>query len=236
MGYLEFPFAQHTQPHCGLIVVYCDAKPLPTLQLETGEDWYQVVSNDLLPNTIFLEDWKLQGLLESGNYSNLNYTLQFHNSQSITFSNSIMTRSPLLECNHSLADDIGNYERHNCTEGFSFSLKYKSDLVPENPKCDTANCTLYPSPILVQQTNALFTPHFGLHLEVSPVCYHCYYYGGFQCTAGSNNKSQCTEGKSKLRLVLITVLSGGLGLSLLRQVFFRDPFTAESLACKEALS
>nr|GMD21945.1 LEAF RUST 10 DISEASE-RESISTANCE LOCUS RECEPTOR-LIKE PROTEIN KINASE-like 1.1 [Ipomoea batatas] len=222
VGPLKFPFAQHTQPYCGLMAVDCDAKPLPKVQLGTGGDWYQLVSNDLLgPNTILLEDSKLQGLLEGGNYSNLNYTLQFPNSQSITFRN--LEANPLLECNHSPADDIGNYERHNCTEGFSFSLKYKSELVPENnPKCDTAaaNCTLYPTPIHVQQTNAQLTAQFGLYLDVSPPCYDCYHCGGFQFTAGSNNKSQCTKGKSKLRLVLITVLSGGLGLSLVILAIF----------------
>nr|GMD21944.1 LEAF RUST 10 DISEASE-RESISTANCE LOCUS RECEPTOR-LIKE PROTEIN KINASE-like 1.1 isoform X2 [Ipomoea batatas] len=190
MGPLVFPFAPHTHPHCGLIMVDCDAKPLPYIQLETGGDWYQLLSNDLGPNTIFLEDSKLQGLLDSGNYSNLTYTLQFHNPQSITFNN--FEASPLLECIHSPADDIDNYERRNCTEGFSFILKYKSELVPENPKCDTAaNCTLYPTSILVQQTNALLTPHFGLHLEVSPACYNCYYRG--ICGADRNYELQCAK-------------------------------------------
>nr|GMD27706.1 LEAF RUST 10 DISEASE-RESISTANCE LOCUS RECEPTOR-LIKE PROTEIN KINASE-like 1.1 [Ipomoea batatas] len=190
MGYLEleFPFAPHTHPHCGLIVVDCDAKRLPNIQLETGGDWYQLVnvSNDLVSSTIFLEDLKLQGLLESGNYSNFTYTLQFHNSQSITFSN--LEANPFLECNHNPADDSGNYDI--CIEGFSFSLKYKRKLVPENPKCDSVNCTLYPSPILVQQTNSLLTPHFGLHLKVSPTCYGCYHGGGI-CRADSNNEFEC---------------------------------------------
>ncbi|XP_019160155.1 PREDICTED: LEAF RUST 10 DISEASE-RESISTANCE LOCUS RECEPTOR-LIKE PROTEIN KINASE-like 1.1 isoform X3 [Ipomoea nil] len=225
MGYLEFPFAQQTQPHCGLIAVDCDAKPLPTLQLGTGGDWYQFVSNDLAPNTIFLEDLKLQGLLESCKYSNLNYTLQFPNSQSITFRN--LEAKPFLECNHSQAYDIGNYEICNSTEGFSFSLKYTSE---NNPKCDTAaNCTLYPSPILVEQTNALITAQFGIYLEVSPACYDCYHGGGicradsnneFQCTTDSKNESQSKKGKSKLRLVLITVLSGGLALILVSLAIF----------------
>nr|GMD26675.1 LEAF RUST 10 DISEASE-RESISTANCE LOCUS RECEPTOR-LIKE PROTEIN KINASE-like 1.1 [Ipomoea batatas] len=193
VGTLKFPFAHYTQPHCGLMAVDCDAKPLPKVQLGTGGDWYQLLNNDLWgPNTIFLEDLKLQGLLESGNYSNLNYTLQFPYSQSITFRN--LEASPFLECNHSPPDDIRNYEWYNCTEGFS--LNYKSELVPENPKCDTtANCTLYPTPILLQPTNAQLTAQFGLYLQLSPPCYDCYHCGGFQFTAGNNNKSQCTKGK-----------------------------------------
>nr|GMD19382.1 LEAF RUST 10 DISEASE-RESISTANCE LOCUS RECEPTOR-LIKE PROTEIN KINASE-like 1.1 [Ipomoea batatas]GMD27703.1 LEAF RUST 10 DISEASE-RESISTANCE LOCUS RECEPTOR-LIKE PROTEIN KINASE-like 1.1 [Ipomoea batatas] len=198
MGYLEFPFAQHTHPHCGLMAVDCDAKPLPNIQLETGGDWYQLqlvkpspVWGDYM---IFLGDIKLQRLLEYPNYSNLNYTLQFPYSPSITFHNLEANQlSPtFLKCNYSEAYNMGNYERYNCTEGFS--LKYKSELVPENnPKCDTAKCTLYPSPILVKQTNALLTAQFGLYLQLSPPCYDCKNSGGLQCTADSNNKSQCTK-------------------------------------------
>nr|GMD19384.1 LEAF RUST 10 DISEASE-RESISTANCE LOCUS RECEPTOR-LIKE PROTEIN KINASE-like 1.1 [Ipomoea batatas]GMD27702.1 LEAF RUST 10 DISEASE-RESISTANCE LOCUS RECEPTOR-LIKE PROTEIN KINASE-like 1.1 [Ipomoea batatas] len=193
VGPLAFPFAPHTHPHCGLVAVDCDAKPLPNIQLETGGDSYQLqlVSDDLGPNTIFLEDLKLQGLLESGNYSNLNYTLQFPYSPSITFNNlGAEEFKGFSECNYSQpTDDIGNYESYNCTNGFS--LKYKSLLVPENnPICDTAaaNCALYPTPILVQQTNAVLTAQFGLEFQVSPACFDCYYNQGGQCTTDSKNQ------------------------------------------------
>nr|GMD21943.1 LEAF RUST 10 DISEASE-RESISTANCE LOCUS RECEPTOR-LIKE PROTEIN KINASE-like 1.1 [Ipomoea batatas] len=202
MGYLEFPFAQHTHPHCGLMAVDCDAKPLPNIQLETGGDWYQLqlvkppVWGDYV---IFLGDLKLQRLLESGKYSNLNYTLLFPNSPTIITIQNLEAEefNDFSKCNYTQPTyDIVNYESYNCTNGFS--LKYKSELVPENnPKCDTAaaNCTLYPTPILLQQTNAQLTAQFGLYLHVSPSCYDCYHCGGFQFTAGNNNKSQCTKGR-----------------------------------------
>nr|GMD21941.1 LEAF RUST 10 DISEASE-RESISTANCE LOCUS RECEPTOR-LIKE PROTEIN KINASE-like 1.1 isoform X1 [Ipomoea batatas] len=220
LGFVGFPFAKHTQPHCGLVAVNCDTTP-PTVQLGTGGDWYRLQrvqessGDDWAFYIIKLGDSKLQKPFHSHNYSNLNYTIHFQNSPSIKFLNlhaSILNK--LLKCNDSEADDIGNYERYNCSDGVS--LYYKRHL-PENPKCDAVNCTLYPSPFIIQQTNA----QFGLSLQVTKACYECYN-GGGKCTADSNNEFQCekvTTGKSKLRLILITVL-GGLALILVSLAIF----------------
>ncbi|XP_019160153.1 PREDICTED: LEAF RUST 10 DISEASE-RESISTANCE LOCUS RECEPTOR-LIKE PROTEIN KINASE-like 2.8 isoform X1 [Ipomoea nil] len=220
MGYLEFPFAQHTQPHCGLIVVDCDAKPLPNIQLETGGDWYQLlrvkppVWGDYV---IFLGDLKLQRFLEyPPNYSNLNYTLQLPNSPSITFHNlEAKELPPVLKCNYSEADDMGNYEMYNCTEGFSFSLNYKRLLIPENPKCDTVYCTLYPTPILIQQKIDVLTAQFGLYLEVSQTCHQCYQ-GGGQCIEAGKNQFHCAKGNTRKRkLKRLVLVAGGAALVLI---------------------
>nr|GMD23505.1 zinc finger A20 and AN1 domain-containing stress-associated protein 8-like [Ipomoea batatas] len=197
---LEFPFAQHTQPHCGLIGVDCDAKPLPKLQLGMGGKWYQFVNIYSVANDIILilEDSKLQRLFDTHNYSNLNYTLQFPYSPSMTFRNleaRVATNmTTYYKCNYSQADDICNYERYNCLDGIRFYFKHP--LVPKNPKCVAATCTLYPSPVIVKQTNALLTAGFELEFQVSKDCYECYY-GGGQCTADSNNEFQCEKGNFK---------------------------------------
>nr|GMD27700.1 LEAF RUST 10 DISEASE-RESISTANCE LOCUS RECEPTOR-LIKE PROTEIN KINASE-like 1.1 isoform X2 [Ipomoea batatas] len=239
IGFVDFPFAKHTQPHSGLVAVNCDKTP-PMLQLETGGDWYPlqfVLKNSWGAYTIYLGDSKLQRHFVSHNYSNLNYTLHFQNSPSVTFLNldaSIL--NTLLKCNGSEADDIGNYERYNCTDGFS--LYYKRHL-PENPKCDAVNCTLYPSPFVIQQTNDGLTAHLVLYMEVSKSCYECYQ-GGGQCSEDSNNEFQCAQGnstignkskpilirgnsttgnKSKRKPILI-IVSGALALILLNVAIF----------------
>nr|GMD27709.1 LEAF RUST 10 DISEASE-RESISTANCE LOCUS RECEPTOR-LIKE PROTEIN KINASE-like 1.1 [Ipomoea batatas] len=194
LGYLEFPFAQHTHPHCGLIRVDCDAKPLPKVQLGMGGDSYQFVNIYSVANStiLILEDSKLQRLLDTHNYSNLNYSLQFPYSPSITFSN-FPTNSfkAIHKCNNSPADDIFNYERNYCFQGFG--LFYKNALVPQkNPKCVADKCTMYPTPILVKQTNALLTPLFGMVFQLSEACHECYY-GGGQCTADSSNEFHCAK-------------------------------------------
>ncbi|XP_031122322.1 LEAF RUST 10 DISEASE-RESISTANCE LOCUS RECEPTOR-LIKE PROTEIN KINASE-like 1.1 isoform X2 [Ipomoea triloba] len=210
LGPLEFPFAHHTNPHCGLISVDCDAKPLATLQLETGGDWYQIASISWDDSTITLEDSKLQTLFRSRNCSISNYSVKFPNSPSITFDNleGNKLQHKYIKCKPSQGDDICDYESINCVDGFS--LYHKRQLVSENRKCDSANCTLYPTPIVVERTTDPLTTQFGLYFEVSPACCHCYN-GGGQCTSDSKNEFQCakvTTGKSKLRLILSTVLGG----------------------------
>ncbi|XP_031122320.1 LEAF RUST 10 DISEASE-RESISTANCE LOCUS RECEPTOR-LIKE PROTEIN KINASE-like 1.1 isoform X2 [Ipomoea triloba] len=219
LGFVDFPFAKHTEPHCGLVAVNCDKTP-PTIQLETGGDWYPlqvVLKHSWGAYTIYLRDSKLQRHFVSHNYSNLNYTLHFQNSPSVIFLNldtSILNN--YFKCNDSEADDIGNYERYNCSDGVS--LYYKRHL-PENPKCDAVNCTLYPSPFVIQQTNDGLNAHLVLHLEVSKSCYECYQ-GGGQCSEDSKNEFQCAQGnnttgnKSKRKPILI-IVSGALALILL---------------------
>nr|GMD27704.1 LEAF RUST 10 DISEASE-RESISTANCE LOCUS RECEPTOR-LIKE PROTEIN KINASE-like 1.1 [Ipomoea batatas] len=208
VGSLEFPFAPHTHPQCGLISVDCDAKQLPNIQLETGGDWYQLQLVKPSPvwghYMIFLGDIKLQRLLEYPNYSNLNYTLQFPYSPSITFHNleAEELNPTFLKCNYSEADDMGNYERYNCTQEFSFTLNYKHPLSPQNPKFEAPNYTLYPTPILVKQTNTVLTAQFGLEFQVSPACYDCYYNQGGQCTTDGKNKFHCKKEGSSLPLLL----------------------------------
>nr|GMD27697.1 LEAF RUST 10 DISEASE-RESISTANCE LOCUS RECEPTOR-LIKE PROTEIN KINASE-like 1.1 [Ipomoea batatas] len=225
---LGFPFAKHTQPHCGLVAVNCDTTP-PNVQLGTGGDWYQLqrvfpFGADYL---IYLGDSKLQKPFGSHNYSNLNYTIHFQNSPSITFLNlDASMLSILLKCNDSQADYIGNYERYNCTEGFSFY--YKHDLPENNPKCDPVNCSLYPSPFIIRQTNDRLTAEFGLHMQVSKTCHHCYK-GGGQCTEDSKNNFHCAQGNtSKLKPILIigemrpplSSVSGTLALIVVSMAIF----------------
>ncbi|XP_031122327.1 LEAF RUST 10 DISEASE-RESISTANCE LOCUS RECEPTOR-LIKE PROTEIN KINASE-like 2.4 isoform X1 [Ipomoea triloba] len=214
IGFVGFPFVKHTEPHCGLVAVKCDTTP-PIVQLGTGGDWYPLLSV-MKPRgvdntyTIDLEDSKLQRPFESRNYSNLNYTIHFHNSPSVTFLNwDASTLNTYFKCNDSEADDIGNYERYNCSDGFS--LYYKRHL-PENPKCDAVNCTMYPTPIIIQQTNDGLTAQFVLRMEVSKTCQECYQ-GGGQCTEDSNNDFRCAQGNlsttGKRNLKLILAAGGG---------------------------
>ncbi|XP_031122325.1 LEAF RUST 10 DISEASE-RESISTANCE LOCUS RECEPTOR-LIKE PROTEIN KINASE-like 1.1 isoform X2 [Ipomoea triloba] len=195
LGFVGFPFAKHTQPHCGLVAVNCDTTP-PNVQLGTGGDWYQLLR--VFPfeadYMISLGNSKLQKHFVSHNYSNLNYTIHFQNSPSFTFLNldaSIL--NTLLKCNDSEADDIGNYERYNCSDGIS--LYYKRQLPENNLKCDAVNCTLYPSPFIIRQTNNRLTAEFGLHMQVSKTCHHCYK-GGGQCTEDSKNNFHCAQGNT----------------------------------------
>nr|GMD21947.1 LEAF RUST 10 DISEASE-RESISTANCE LOCUS RECEPTOR-LIKE PROTEIN KINASE-like 1.1 [Ipomoea batatas] len=203
LGYLEFPFAQHTHPHCGLIGVDCDVKPLPKLQLGMGGEWYQFldIKNSVANTTILvLEDPKLQSLLDTHNYSNLNYTLQYPYSPSLTFTNFVTnTFKAIHKCNNSPADDddMLNYERYYCFQGFG--LVYKKALVPqENPKCVAAKCTLYPTKIFVNQTKALLIARYRLGFQVSNACNECYY-GGGQCTQDINNQFHCAKGNNTTR-------------------------------------
>nr|GMD26674.1 LEAF RUST 10 DISEASE-RESISTANCE LOCUS RECEPTOR-LIKE PROTEIN KINASE-like 1.1 [Ipomoea batatas] len=204
LGPLEFPFAHHTNPHCGLISVDCDAKPLAKLQLETGGVWYQIVSISWDDSTITLEDSKLQTLFRNRNCSISNYSVKFPNSPSITFDN--LEGNKLLhkyiKCKQSQGDHICDYESINCVDGFS--LYHKRQLVSENRKCDSANCTLYPTPIVVEHTSDLLTTQFGLQFEVSPACCHCYN-GGGQCTSDSKNEFQCAKVFGGLALILVSL-------------------------------
>nr|GLL32951.1 LEAF RUST 10 DISEASE-RESISTANCE LOCUS RECEPTOR-LIKE PROTEIN KINASE-like 1.2 isoform X1 [Ipomoea trifida] len=190
IGFVGFPFVKHTEPHCGLVAVKCDTTP-PIVQLGTGGDWYPLlVQNSWGAYTISLGDTNLQRSFESRNYSNLNYTIHFQNSPSITFLNldaSILNNR--FNCDDSQTG-TRNYERYNCTEGYS--LYYKRHL-PQNPKCDAVNCTLYPSPFIIQQTNDGLTAQFGLRMEISKTCQECYQ-GGGQCTEDSNNDFRCAQG------------------------------------------
>nr|GMD26671.1 LEAF RUST 10 DISEASE-RESISTANCE LOCUS RECEPTOR-LIKE PROTEIN KINASE-like 1.1 isoform X2 [Ipomoea batatas] len=233
LGFVGFPFAKHTQPHCSLVAVNCDTTP-PNVQLGTGGDWYQLqqVQNLKGDYAIKLGDSKLQKHFESHNYSNLNYTIHFQNSPSFTFLNwdaSIL--NTLLKCNDSEADDIGNYERYNCSKGIS--LYYKRQLPENNLKCDAVNCTLYPSPFIIRQTNDRLTAEFGLYMQVSKTCHHCYK-GGGQCTEDSNNNFHCAQGNtptgntSKLKPILIidemrpplSSVSGTLALIVVSMAIF----------------
>ncbi|XP_019160115.1 PREDICTED: LEAF RUST 10 DISEASE-RESISTANCE LOCUS RECEPTOR-LIKE PROTEIN KINASE-like 2.3 [Ipomoea nil] len=214
LGSLEFPFAHHTNPHCGLISVDCDAKPLATLQLETGGDWYQIVSISWDGNTITLEDSKLQTLFRSRNCSISNYSVKFPNSPSITFDNleGNKLQHKYIKCKYSEADAICDYESYNCFS--EFSLYHKGELVSENRKCDSANCTLYPTPIVVERTSDLLTTQFGLYFEVSPACNQCYN-GGGQCTSDSKNEFQCAKGNTRKRKLKLVLVTGGAALVLI---------------------
>nr|GMD23503.1 LEAF RUST 10 DISEASE-RESISTANCE LOCUS RECEPTOR-LIKE PROTEIN KINASE-like 1.1 isoform X2 [Ipomoea batatas] len=193
LGFVEFPFVKHTQRHCGLVAVNCDTTP-PTVQLGTGGDWYQLqnVLNFGAHYAIKLGDSKLKKPFGSHNYSNLNYTIHFQNSPSIAFFNwDASLLNTYFNCNDSQADDIvGNYERYNCSDGIS--LYYKLQLPENNLKCDTVNCTLYPSPFIIQQTNDSLTAQFVLRMEVSQTCQECYH-GGGQCTEDSENQFHCAQ-------------------------------------------
>ncbi|XP_031122326.1 LEAF RUST 10 DISEASE-RESISTANCE LOCUS RECEPTOR-LIKE PROTEIN KINASE-like 1.1 [Ipomoea triloba] len=222
IGYLEFPFAKHTQAGCGLVAVNCDTTP-PKIQLEKGEDWYhlqKVIFKGWDGYTIIVEDSKLRRLFERRNCKIINYSIQFRSSPSITLRNSEpYDFSTFLKCNHSEADDdICGYERYNhCTEGYS--LYYKRPLIKEDPACIPDSCIPFPTPIFIDQTNDTLIAGLGLKLEVSNACYMCYF-GGGQCWADSNNEFQCKKGKSKQKLILITVLSGGLALILVILAIF----------------
>nr|GLL32953.1 LEAF RUST 10 DISEASE-RESISTANCE LOCUS RECEPTOR-LIKE PROTEIN KINASE-like 1.1 [Ipomoea trifida] len=200
IGFVEFPFAKHTEPHCGLVAVKCDTTP-PIVQLGTGGDWYPLllVKSFGSDYTIAIGDPKLQRPFESRNYSNLNYTIHFQNSPSITFLNldaSILNN--FFKCNDTQGG-IRNYERYNCTG--VFTLYYKLRL-PENPKCHAVNCTLYPSPIIIQQTNGGLTAQFVLSLGVSKTCQDCYQ-GGGQCTEDSENVFHCAQVSGSLALLVL---------------------------------
>ncbi|XP_019160116.1 PREDICTED: LEAF RUST 10 DISEASE-RESISTANCE LOCUS RECEPTOR-LIKE PROTEIN KINASE-like 1.1 [Ipomoea nil] len=220
IGFLDFPFAKHTQPQCGLVAVKCNTTP-PTVQLGTGGDWYPLLLVNRFRGAymIYLGDSKLQRPFDSDNYSNLNYTLHFQKSPSITFlSFDPSTWNNHFKCINGSEAVIRNYERYNCTQGYS--LYYKRHL-PENPKCGTVNCTLYPNPIVIQQTKDGLTAQFGLHLQVSETCQDCYQ-GGGQCTEVSNNEFHCAQGnnsKSKSILIIASV-SGALALILLSFAIF----------------
>nr|GMD23502.1 LEAF RUST 10 DISEASE-RESISTANCE LOCUS RECEPTOR-LIKE PROTEIN KINASE-like 1.1 [Ipomoea batatas] len=203
LGFVNFPFAKHTQPHCGLVAVKCDTTP-PIVQLGTGGDWYPLLPVKSFGSdyTIAIGDPKLQRPFESRNYSNLNYTIHFQNSPSITFLNldaSILNN--FFKCNNDTQGGIRNYERYNCTDGFS--LYYKRHL-PENPKCDAVNCTLFPSPFIIQQTNDGLTAQFVLRMEVSKTCQECYQ-GGGQCSENSKNEFQCAQVSGALALIVVSM-------------------------------
>ncbi|XP_031122936.1 LEAF RUST 10 DISEASE-RESISTANCE LOCUS RECEPTOR-LIKE PROTEIN KINASE-like 1.1 [Ipomoea triloba] len=206
---LQFPFAQHTQPHCGLVVVNCYTTP-PTVQLG---DWYQLqnVSTNGEVKTILLEDSKLQRLFDRHDCSILNYTVQFQNSPSITFRYSESNTS-FLQCNN--RSSICNYERYsNYVEGLSLYYKRPSSAPENYTRCSSvpASCALLPSPIIIRKPNALLTAQFGVELQVSEACYECYY-GGGRCTVDIHNQFHCEKGKSTMRttmlkVILVTVLS-----------------------------
>nr|GMD26679.1 LEAF RUST 10 DISEASE-RESISTANCE LOCUS RECEPTOR-LIKE PROTEIN KINASE-like 1.1 [Ipomoea batatas] len=202
---LQFPFAQHTQPHCGLVKVNCYTTP-PTVQLG---DWYQLqnVSTNGKTKTIFLEDSKLQRLFDRHDCSILNYTVQFQNSPSITFRYS-ESKATFLQCNNNRSS-ICNYERYsNCVEGLSLYYK-RPYTAPENyGRCSSsvpASCALLPSPIIIDKPNALLTAQFGVEFQVSEACYECYY-GGGRCTVDIHNQFQCEKGKSTMRTTMLKVI------------------------------
>nr|GMD21948.1 LEAF RUST 10 DISEASE-RESISTANCE LOCUS RECEPTOR-LIKE PROTEIN KINASE-like 1.1 [Ipomoea batatas] len=201
---LQFPFAQHTQPHCGLVVVNCYTTP-PTVQLG---DWYQLqnVSTNGEAKTIFLEDSKLQRLFDRHDCSILNYTVQFQNSPSIKFRYS-ESNTTFLQCNN--RSSICNYERYtNCVEGLSLYYKRPSSAPENYTRCSSvpASCALLPSPIIIKKPNSLLTAQFGVDFEVSEACYECYY-GGGRCTVNIHNQFQCEKGKSTMRTTMLKTYS-----------------------------
>nr|GMD24876.1 LEAF RUST 10 DISEASE-RESISTANCE LOCUS RECEPTOR-LIKE PROTEIN KINASE-like 1.1 [Ipomoea batatas] len=146
LGFVGFPFAKHTQPHCGLVAVSCDTTP-PTVQLGTGGDWYQLqhVLNFGGYYSINLGDSKLQKPFVSHNYTNLNYSVHFQISPSITFLNLEDERilNNFFKCNESQVDDIGNYERSvTMEEGNAQKTARKNFTVHKEIK-NRAGCAAY---------------------------------------------------------------------------------------------
>nr|GMD68109.1 LEAF RUST 10 DISEASE-RESISTANCE LOCUS RECEPTOR-LIKE PROTEIN KINASE-like 1.1 [Ipomoea batatas] len=198
-----FPFTNKSLPHCGLLMLDCNAKPSnPTLEL-VGKLYNTVEVGDT--DVVVLSDPILNDHLQNRSCDSFNWnssSTSFPNSSSISFEVPSFQFLFLFKCDQNLS----HYSRRKMDSYFkgygsysncrNFTLYYKEnqDTIAHGrvPK----DCSLIQLPFdNTTKSNDLFerlTPQIVIFWKVSKECSDCHNRGG-QCQSNSNNSFKCLE-------------------------------------------
>jgi hypothetical protein len=199
---IGFPFANNTNPECGLLTVDCRDQN-PTIQLENGGGPYEVLNISPDNTIIRIFDEQLSEYLKSNRCDHLT-NLAFPNSSFISFE--IATpKKTFFKCNRT--PDISpptNFKKMSFNDHNTY-FSISSDNVPTSlSKCSIIqlpkNLILHhpPSPA-DDDLFRLLTPEFDLRVRVSEDCYKCYQREG-QCKPDYNGKLYCDEAEKGIDL------------------------------------
>ncbi|XP_031251937.1 PR5-like receptor kinase [Pistacia vera] len=222
-GPVSFPFTNHTQPECGLLIIYDCNKLVQKIQLGKGGPWFAVasVSQD---NTLRLRDLEFQSnqiqSLSCDTFRNLSLPI----SAFLTFE---LRDDPIKFKCPSTQSYPANYSL-SCNDSRHYVIydNYKHGNLPSPP----AQCSLVH--LLVNNTKRrvnfinLFTGRFRIRVNVIQECYQCYWRGG-KCQSDGKGNFHCSKSRTGLGKVGLKLGTGlaisatGTGILILAFCFWK---------------
>ncbi|XP_031100171.1 LEAF RUST 10 DISEASE-RESISTANCE LOCUS RECEPTOR-LIKE PROTEIN KINASE-like 1.1 isoform X2 [Ipomoea triloba] len=188
----RFPLTQSSRPDCGLLMVDCDAKPYPKLELR--RDVYDIQYQDV--PFLQLSDQKLSGLLQNRSCQSFNRNISFPNSPSVTYRVSpIIT---LLKCSNISSNKTGFNVPPHCSV---IQLPLKQNETSNN----------------ATDLFAMLGSEFFISWFLTENCSECHYRLGGQCvTDKKTNQFRCVHSSSSSpwKGILAAVLASGFVISL----------------------
>jgi hypothetical protein len=222
---LGFPFANKTNPECGVFTIECRDDGSLTIQLEEGRRPYHVlgISQD---NTIRIKDeWLGEQHPASVECESLN-NLTITSSSFVSFEFS--PYQTFFKCNRTLnISPPTNFKNISCNEhdiyyngssdSFPTSLSGCSIIqLPKNPNQDRVAVDGHPFGLLAVE--------FNLKPNVSDACYQCYRRGG-RCKPGDKGELDCLGAEKGINIG-ITQQYLGIHIYLHENAYkFLFPFT-----------
>ncbi|XP_019172592.1 PREDICTED: LEAF RUST 10 DISEASE-RESISTANCE LOCUS RECEPTOR-LIKE PROTEIN KINASE-like 1.1 [Ipomoea nil] len=204
---VSFPFSNKSHPDCGFLILDCDAKPSPTL--EVGKDRYEVLQmgNDF---TKFF-DPLLNKSIQNRSCDTFSRNLAFLNTPLI--SSHVIRHPSVFRCNHSSENNsyFSEYESyHGCKNFTIFYMKNGSNILGLGSKLPF-DCSPIQLPFKWhfntsnEDLFARLSPSFDLTWNVTESCLDCHYKGG-RCLVDNRNNFQCSKGKHKQKMIRIAVV------------------------------
>lgn len=222
LGIMKFPFANFTEPDCGLSMLDCTHQPLPSITLSrSSAQWFnaqkklQKGQNIINVRDLFLH--RLVILAENNSTKRtstcdlLKYIVFLPNSPSISYS--IKYNITIFRCRKypPYSQEITDYFRNNhyrkyesCEE---FDVLYrnpkyygapKGNGAPVQPICSSITLPMLPwdDPLVVSKDTELLqwlTSDFDLEWRVSDRCYRDCHLNGGRCETNEMNEFSCVQ-------------------------------------------
>lgn len=207
IGPMSFPFANFTQPDCGLCMVDCLAQPLPTIKLSSSSVQPFQVKRKLQSNVLKLHDPTFQNLLRQ-NYSScflFYYSTRIPNSSSISFT--IKSNITLFRCSKSskLLPEVIDYfstnqfKRNETCQEFDIYYKnpktcnYSLEDKPFLPGCSVLHLPVWENASEDTELLQWLTADFDLEWHLSDRCYYDCHLKGGKCETVETNEFHCAN-------------------------------------------
>ncbi|CAA2945543.1 Serine threonine kinase [Olea europaea subsp. europaea] len=211
LGNLEFPLADFSQPGCGLYTVECGALPNPRIHLDTERLSlsYEIMGN-ISTNRALIRNPIVENFLRTKSCDLfLDYYIPYNHSISLIFFPNIT----LIKCPKNMNSDDELRRLHESYRNYTrcdFDIYYANSNENLPPPIPIGCSDLY-LPVksqTISDSADLFERlgnEYNIEWNLSEDCIDCHQ-GGGQCTADQNNQFLCVKGKSKLKLILATVI------------------------------
>ncbi|KAL6295093.1 hypothetical protein ACE6H2_003235 [Prunus campanulata] len=190
----KFPFKNQTDPpECGLFRINCSGPAPPRIQLKEEGYWHEFESSPL-PNSIIINDKKLQQRLESHSCNDQLFNDLSLPSLSPVFDASLTPNLTLFKCNNTPLPNEVHCKNDNHT--YYYTSSPDDSLASHPPSCSIIQ--------IPTDTFHTWSAKFTLRLLASEACEKCYERKG-ECLV-DKGKFKCSEKGDKLGLKL------GLGI------------------------